>query len=614
MEWDPNTESDLAGYKVYYGTASEDYQHHVDVGSYTGCTISGLEEDTTYYFAATAYGSGGYESGFSSEISQYIPISATDYSVIPWSQLSIVSSDSEELTGENGSAGNAIDGDPLTLWHTEWSQSTPEHPHEIVIDLGDVYVVGGFQYLPRQDGGTNGTVADYAFYVSTDGVAWNAPVAEGTFAADTAKKETGFSGKAGRYVRFVALSDINGGPWTTVAEINILGKVPADSDEDGITDDDEINVYGTDPEKADTDGDGINDGDELIFWGDNWDGDYDSDGIVNILDQDADGDGVSDGEETLVGTNPAYDDTPDQNYSVIPWSQLSIVSSDSEELTGENGSAGNAIDGDPLTLWHTEWSQSTPEHPHEIVIDLGDVYVVGGFQYLPRQDGGINGTVADYAFYVSTDGVTWNAPVAEGTFAADTAKKETGFSGKAGRYVRFVALSDINGGPWTTVAEINVLGAVPVYSTIPWSQLSIVSSDSEELTGENGSAGNAIDGDPLTLWHTEWSQSTPEHPHEIIIDLGDVCVVGGFQYLPRQDGGTNGIVADYAFYVSTDGVTWNAPVAEGTFAADTAKKETGFSGKAGRYVRFVALSDINGGPWTTLAEIDILGVVSHGNQ
>jgi len=68
LAWDKNTELDIAGYKMNYGTASGTYPYSVDVGNHTSCTISGLAEDTTYYFAATAYNSIG-ESGFSEEIS-----------------------------------------------------------------------------------------------------------------------------------------------------------------------------------------------------------------------------------------------------------------------------------------------------------------------------------------------------------------------------------------------------------------------------------------------------------------------------------------------------------------------------------------------------------------
>jgi hypothetical protein len=58
--------------------------------------------------------------------------------------------------------------------------------------------------------------------------------------------------------------------------------------------------------------------------------------------------------------------------------------------------------------------------------------------------------------------------------------------------------------------------------------------DSQELAGEDGAAANAFDGNPLTIWHTEWSSSIPDYPYEIRIDVGSVCDVDGFRYLPRQ--------------------------------------------------------------------------------
>ncbi|MFA6662501.1 MAG: fibronectin type III domain-containing protein, partial [Bacilli bacterium] len=59
---------------------------------------------------------------------------------------------------------------------------------------------------------------------------------------------------------------------------------PVDSDQDGISDTDELTLYGTDPDNPDTDADGISDADELNFWNDIWNADNDSDGIINLLD------------------------------------------------------------------------------------------------------------------------------------------------------------------------------------------------------------------------------------------------------------------------------------------------------------------------------------------
>jgi hypothetical protein len=68
LAWDSNVEPDVAGYIVYYGTRSADYDFDVDVGDYDSITISGLVEDVMYYFAVTAYDAEGNESDFSEEI------------------------------------------------------------------------------------------------------------------------------------------------------------------------------------------------------------------------------------------------------------------------------------------------------------------------------------------------------------------------------------------------------------------------------------------------------------------------------------------------------------------------------------------------------------------
>lgn len=68
LEWDPVPHPDLAGYMVYYGTFSDDYDESVDVGNWTSVTIEGLEEDVTYYFSVTAYSVNGEESENSNEV------------------------------------------------------------------------------------------------------------------------------------------------------------------------------------------------------------------------------------------------------------------------------------------------------------------------------------------------------------------------------------------------------------------------------------------------------------------------------------------------------------------------------------------------------------------
>jgi hypothetical protein len=73
LVWDPSANSNVAGYKIYYGVVSHVYTDSVDVGNVTNAIITGLSASTTYYFAATTYDASGYESGFSNETITTVP-------------------------------------------------------------------------------------------------------------------------------------------------------------------------------------------------------------------------------------------------------------------------------------------------------------------------------------------------------------------------------------------------------------------------------------------------------------------------------------------------------------------------------------------------------------
>jgi hypothetical protein len=68
LQWDPNPENDLAGYRVHMGLASG-YRHESrDVGLTTIFVWNGLVDGVTYYFTVTAYNRVGLESGPSNEL------------------------------------------------------------------------------------------------------------------------------------------------------------------------------------------------------------------------------------------------------------------------------------------------------------------------------------------------------------------------------------------------------------------------------------------------------------------------------------------------------------------------------------------------------------------
>ena len=68
--------------------------------------------------------------------------------------------------------------------------------------------------------------------------------------------------------------------------------------------------------------------------------------------------------------------------------------------------------------------------------------------------------IKDYEFYVSGDSDNWGAAVASGTFVNDQTEKTVSFDNTLGQYVRLIALSEVNDGPWTIMAELNVLAEI----------------------------------------------------------------------------------------------------------------------------------------------------------
>jgi alpha-L-fucosidase len=138
-----------------------------------------------------------------------------------------------------------------------------------------------------------------------------------------------------------------------------------------------------------------------------------------------------------------------------------VVSVDSEETAGADNSAARAIDGDSSTFWHTRWN-ADQHQPHTITVDMGAPHRIGGFTYLPRQDGLLNGVVDKYRFETSVDSVNWTTNIADGSFANiqnNPSLQEVSFAPVNARYFRFTSLQAIWNSGWTSAAEISVMPA-----------------------------------------------------------------------------------------------------------------------------------------------------------
>lgn len=145
----------------------------------------------------------------------------------------------------------------------------------------------------------------------------------------------------------------------------------------------------------------------------------------------------------------------------IDSSLLSAVA-DSEENTGGDGPAGNAVDGNESTIWHSGYSAGKvhPDIPNNInnsfTIDLGDTYTVGRLDYVPRPSGS-NGDILGYELWYSTEAEGEDfVKLTEGTWESSKDTKTAVFDPVECRRIRLRAMSTVGGDQWISAAEFYV--------------------------------------------------------------------------------------------------------------------------------------------------------------
>lgn len=143
------------------------------------------------------------------------------------------------------------------------------------------------------------------------------------------------------------------------------------------------------------------------------------------------------------------------NPALLPKESWELKYVDSEEVNYP-GFATMAFDNDPSTIWHTRWSTGSDPYPHHMEIDLGDEYKIYEFTYQTRQDGE-NGRIKDFELYFSSDFLDYGDADTIAQFENTSAPQTIVFNNpKIGRYLKLVALSEVNGNAWSSAAEFDI--------------------------------------------------------------------------------------------------------------------------------------------------------------
>ncbi|WP_081702901.1 MopE-related protein [Desulfuromonas sp. TF] len=162
LEWDPNQESDVIGYRLYYGSGSGSYNgvdalegsSPIDVGNNITATLSGLDDSSPHCFTVTAYNTSGLESGVSNEVciqAAQDPASTAPSGAIE-AEWSTLSGTIKKISDSSASGGAYI---RTTSSGSETAQFT------FNVESAGVYQIIGRVHAPGE--------ASDSFHVSIDG-------------------------------------------------------------------------------------------------------------------------------------------------------------------------------------------------------------------------------------------------------------------------------------------------------------------------------------------------------------------------------------------------------------------------------------------------------------
>ena len=339
LAWDPNSEPDLAGYRIFCRQQGQSYNYNDPVweGSDTTCTIHGLGDSTTYYFVARAFDTSGNESGDSNEVRYQPSLNAVPTADAGPDQTvdegTVVTLDGSNSTDPDGSIASYLwtqtTGTSVTL-----SDPTSATPTFIAPDVGLEGESLTFRLLVTDNGGLQSTDT------CTVNVSWGNVTPILTSLSISGPDSVNERGTAS-YTATATFSEGSSQPATNIAnwsedssyasisESGVLTTSAVPSDETvtitatytfgNVTRTAQKTVTIVDVDKYDSDGDGMPD------W---WEGAYglnpsaddsgedpDGDWLSNLAEYenrtnpnatDSDEDGVNDGDEVAAGTDPNH--------------------------------------------------------------------------------------------------------------------------------------------------------------------------------------------------------------------------------------------------------------------------------------------------------------------
>lgn len=371
---------------------------------------------------------------------------------------------SSQLNPAQGNEGGytfAFDGNTATFWHTDWSNNRTDPNGYIIFDLGRKVNLSRLEFMPRQDGNSNGRIGQYEISVSSSfDSGMTKETLEGTWSVAATGtwdwtnytkpnvQQANLTNTLARYVKLKAIETT--ASHVCAAEIycyeNTVDPVITVQPESVFSSQNVELTVTAEPSAPDA---------TLSYQWYSYNAGETAENAQVVVDGTSNTTNVTPTSESkfyyvvvtqtnddIVGTvtsDVAEVNAGRTDYKITKESGLSIYDCSSFE---EAAPPTNAIDGDEGSIWHSYWQNGSFDTERYISVDLGKDYYLSKVRYKPRKSGGTNGIFKDCDVYVSADGKNWVLLKSVTGWSSSVEWKEINIDIPAKtRYVKLVAVN-----------------------------------------------------------------------------------------------------------------------------------------------------------------------------
>ncbi|GAA0741084.1 DUF4073 domain-containing protein [Clostridium oceanicum] len=488
---------------------------------------------------------------------------------------------SDKMTAEATSAHSSsegadkvIDGNTSTIWHTRYGRDKAELPQSITLSFDKVYEISRFSYVPRQSG-NNGHITEYNLYTSVDGENYKL-VSHGNWRDNSKTKTVEFEKTNAKYIKLEALNGHGG--FATASELKVyrpFENKPMTIEERYKLADYIINELKEEPRVV-----------------------YDLFRSIQdlVLNKETSREKY---QEYMVNLNSMLEEAYEINgkekqiaeeiKNLMPSHGLSLA-----DFNFDGDNAGRLVGGKT----DTEYS-----------LDGGETFKPITEENMKLSQEEIDSITSEHGIRLRLKGTSEHitipikkAPSLPKIYANDDMNKIFGLNDK-------VYYSTDNGKQWTRYrdedslpdlsGDVNFTVKIPGQGKTLRSEIKtfnftskvnpeiVLPSDIESAkvnVSKSTDIKNAYDGNINSYFHTNFSENGQKMPQWVTLELKEASDIYKLEYVPRQDGNTQGRITEYKIYASSDGENFTL-VSKGNWASDNKTKTAVFNARGAKYIK-----------------------------